>query len=256
MKIHSVTRQEFLELAYENTAEFLKKIDAPEAFIVKQFYAGKDILELRRTCFERGIATPASWHPLYDDCPDYHRLHDNYPQAYVKSRMHAFYHHGFYKSNAEIFRDFNDIFALKNYLAGCELDAHVHNKPSDGFIARVNLHHYPKGGGGQAEHIDPWGKLARVQTLIAASQIGKDYRKGGVYARTHEGGEQFFLDEYTEPGDMMVLSPAIPHGVAPIDPEENYSWETNDGRWIVLPLFVASDYPNPSTDKPRELQRA
>jgi len=256
MKLHILNKPDFLELAYRNTEKFLAQIDRPELFIVKQFYPVRDILQLRQTCYERGLNTEPSWHPLYDDCPDYHRLHDNYPNAYVKSRMHAFYHHGWYESNRALFDYFSEIFRLKNFLSGYPEDAHICHKPSAGYIARINLHHYPKGGGGQAEHIDPAGRFARIQTLIAASQIRTDYRRGGVYARKYSGDDACFLDEHTNPGDLMVLSPAIPHGVAPIDPELEYEWRTNDGRWIILPLFVASDYPNPEADKPRELERA
>ncbi len=52
---------------------------------------------------------------------------------------------------------------------------------------------------------------------------------------------------------MLVMTPAIRHGVAPIDPEYDYSPDTNDGRWIILPIFVHSDYPREQNIKPKQV---
>jgi hypothetical protein len=126
----------------------------------------------------------------------------------------------------------------------------LNNVPSDGYIARVNIHHYPKGGGYQAEHIDPVGPHAHIQTLIVASEFGKDFHSGGLYARQNATAEKFYVDALTSPGDLVVLSPGIYHGVGEVDPDHPYQWKSNDGRWMVLPIIVASDYPNPAAKKP------
>lgn len=253
MKINTLSKSDFFDLALNNTATFLNKIKHPEAFIVKEFYDEAFILNLRNKVFQRGQNEEASWHPFYDDCPDYHRLHDNYPKAYVKQKFHGFYHHNYFKANAELFEMMKDILVLKNILAGFDRDEFFNNKPSDGILPRINLHHYPKGGGYQAEHIDPDGPFAQIQTLIIASSYGKDFKTGGVYAREKLGGEKFYLDSFTKPGDMIVISPAIPHGVDPIDEKLEYSPNTNDGRWIILPLFLYSDYPNKKNIKPKQV---
>ncbi len=253
MNVHTLTKAGFLELALHETETFFRMIKQPEAIIVKHFYSPEFVLELRNKAFAWGQREPASWHPFLDDCPDYHRLHDNYPKAYVKQKFHGFYHHSYTQNNTAIFEQMKDIFILKNKLAGFEPESFLHNKPSDGILPRINVHHYPKGGGYQAEHIDPAGPFAQIQTLIVASAYGTDFKTGGVYARETEGGEKFYLDAYTEPGDMIVISPAIPHGVEPIDEYEPYSPDTNDGRWIILPLFLYSDYPHENNVKPKQL---
>ncbi len=50
---------------------------------------------LRNRAFEWGQTEEASWPPFYDNCPDYHRLYDNYPKAYVKQKFHGFYHRNY-----------------------------------------------------------------------------------------------------------------------------------------------------------------
>jgi hypothetical protein len=46
------------------------------------------------------------------------------------------------------------------------------------------------------------------------------------------------------------MSPGIHHGVDYVDPDLPYEWRTNDGRWMILPIIVGSDYPNPEVSKP------
>lgn len=250
IRVTEISRQDFTKLVYSRAEEFMERVNTPEVFVVKEFYDSGRIRALRDAAFQTGMTSESGWHPLHDDCPDYHRLHDNYPKAHVKQKMHAFYYHGWYPHNKDKFDFFLDIFAMKNFLAGFPENEFLGNIPSDGFIARVNIHHYPKGGGYQAEHIDPVGKHAQIQTLVAASEFGRDYSAGGVFARAAAGAEKNYVDPYMKPGDMLVMSPGIHHGVDPVDPDLAYDWRSNDGRWMILPIIVSSDYPNLEATKP------
>jgi len=252
MKVNIISKADFEALAYHHTEELFGRINKPEAYIVKSFYPADRITSIRKENFDWGIATEPGWHPCYDDVPDYHRIHDNYPKAHVKARMHAFYHHGFHKENESLFSFFADIFKLKNFLAGYPEGHFIKNTPSQGQIARVNLHNYPIGGGGQAEHIDPVSKFATLQTIVQASQIGVDYQQGGLYARETSQGEKVYIDQHTSIGDLMVLSPGIAHGVAPVDPDKEWNWKINKGRWMILPIIINSDYAGPENMKPKE----
>jgi hypothetical protein len=165
--------------------------------------------------------------------------------------MHGFYFHPWYPANRPIFGFFREIFEIKNFLAGLPSDAFLDNIPSHGQVARVNVHHYPSGGGYQAEHIDPTGAHARIQTLVVASEMGRDFNEGGLYARERADAEPQYLDYGTGPGDLIVLSPGIQHGVAPVDPNRpDYAWRSNSGRWIIIPIIVATDYPEFHPPKP------
>jgi len=253
MKVNTLTKAEFIQLFYSSTEEFMKRIHEPEVFVVKEFYPANEILALRERTFRAGQSSEPSWHPLKEGCPDYHRLHDNYEKAYVKGKIHTFYHHGYLEKNAPLFDYFREIFEMKNHLAGFAGGGNITNRPLDGLVARVNLHHYPKGGGYQAEHIDPAGRHARIQTLVQASRLGEDFQRGGLFARETPTSERFYIDRFTGPGDFMVLSPAIQHGVDTVDPEDVLDWNSNNGRWIILPIFVYSDYPHPENVKPAQV---
>ena len=194
MKINQITKDEFLNFVYEDSDLFLEKIRTPEIFIVKNFYSTEKCQNLRKITYEWGQKTPSSWHPFIDDCPDYHREHDNYPKAYVKQKFHGFYRHNYYIENNEVFQMFKEIFDVKNFLAGFKLNQFIDNIPSEGILPRVNVHHYPKGGGYQAEHIDPDGPFAQIQTLVIASTFGVDFKVGGVYARKELNSKKYYVD--------------------------------------------------------------
>ena len=256
MKIEVLGKEAFFSLAYQESHRFLEMIDASKVFVVKNLYNAEDTLGLREQAFKEGLLTEPSWHPCFDGVPDYHRLHDNYPGAYVRAKYHAYYHHGFHEKNNKLFDSFKEIFDLMSFFAGFEKNKFLKNIPSQGQIARVNIHHYPKGGGYQAEHIDPVSKFALFQTLVAASTKGLDYKEGGLYLRESKDSEPFFLDSFTEVGDAMVFSPGVAHGVDCIDPSDNYNWRTNSGRWIIMPVIINSDYPHENNIKPKEVGRS
>jgi hypothetical protein len=182
--------------------------------------------------------------------PDYHRINDEYPCSWVKARMHSYYFHRF-NERGHLFDAFKDIFDLKHFLAGEEPDRFLETIPSDEVISRVVSHQYPRGGGYLAEHMDPASRFARLQTIIQASTPGEDFQTGGLYLRTAEGAEAISIDEHSEPGDLMVLSPDVRHGVAPIDPDAELDWSRADGRWMILPIILRSDYDMDPDTKPK-----
>ena len=255
MIVNRISRTEFLEMTRDDLDGFMRRIEAPEVFVVKQFYPGDFILNFRHQTFARGLETDPGWHPLKDDCPDYHRVHDNYPKAHVKSKMHAFYFHGWFSHNKALFDAFREIFSLKNRLGGHPEDAFIDNRPSDGVVARVLVHHYPSGGGYQEEHVDPVADFAKLQTLISTSAYGSDFSEGGLYARQSNDGPRVYVDQYADPGDLMLLSPGIHHGVAPIDPDADYDWRVESGRWIIMPIMLYSDYLSGSVTRPRGVEQ-
>ena len=253
MIVNIISKTEFYDLALNHTKDFLDKINKPEVFVVKEYILPELCLKLRNESFDWGLKEKASWHKFDNDCPDYHRLHDNYPQAHVKQKFHGFYRHNYFPKNKELFNTLKEVFILKNKLAGFTDEEFFYNKPSNGILPRINVHHYPVGGGYQAEHIDPIGPYAQIQTLIVASVFGKDFKEGGVYARKELNGEKFYIDSYTEIGDMIVMSPGIPHGVESINDNDEYSPNINNGRWIILPLFLQSDYQSFNNVKPKQI---
>jgi hypothetical protein len=250
--IQITNRGEFLERVYDDTDGFMASIARNDVYVVRQFYPRDFVLDFRELLRKFSEEQEASWHPCLDGVPDYHRINDEYPGSWVKARMHSFFFHRF-NERGELFDSFRDIFALKNFLADEDPNAHLENIPSDGIISRVVAQQYPRGGGYLAEHSDPASPFAKLQTIIQASQIGEDFESGGLYLRPEPGAEPIWVDQHSEPGDLLVLTPDAPHGVAAIDPEAELDWSRPDGRWMILPIIIRSDYDLDPETKPKAL---
>jgi hypothetical protein len=249
-EIHALSRGEFLGRVYEDTDGFMQSIARNDVYVVKEFYPREFILEFREMLVGFSEQQEPSWHPCLDGVPDYHRINDEYERSWVKARMHSFLFHRFNERGA-IFDEFRDIFDLKNHLADEEPGAHLEAIPSDEIISRVVAQQYPRGGGYLAEHMDPTSRFAKLQTIIQASTPGKDFQSGGLYLREDANAEPTMIEPFTDVGDLMVLSPDVRHGVAPVDPEADLTWSVDDGRWMILPIILRSDYNMDPETKPK-----
>jgi len=253
MSVIVTTRREFLDFAYGDKAAFMRSIVAGDAYVVKAFYPRSLIDAYKSFLREWARKEQPSWHPCLDGVPDYHRINDEYAQSWVKARMHSFYLHRF-NANRDWFASFKDILEFKNFLRGAGPDENYDTIPSSGVISRITSHQYPVGGGYLAPHVDPKSDFALVQTIVQASDIGKDFSSGGLYYRPSDT-ETIYLDQYAEAGDLFVLTPDAEHGVAPIDPGEPTDWGLERGRWMILPVVIRSDYNMDPATKPRQVQR-
>jgi hypothetical protein len=224
-------------------SELTDRIENNEVFIVRGFMDEDLVDRFKGFCLDFSRDRDASWHPCLDGCPDYHRIHDNYAGAYVPSVQHGYYFHSWNEhfSKLNSFAGFGEVFDLKRNTGGLNDDSFMTNLPSQGPVARLVCHQYPRGGGGQSEHIDPVSPFAKVQTIIQASQPGVDYQIGGLYINDPDLGI-VNLDPLTRKGDLILASPGVRHGVAPIDPDEPIDWGRADGRWIIMPIIIHSDH--------------
>ena len=242
MQINLITKSQWHSLL-DHASELTDRIENNEVLIVRGFMAADLVEAFKGFCRDFSRNSEASWHPCLDGCPDYHRIHDNYPGAYVPSVQHGYYFHSWNQHFAQLngFPGFSKIFDLKRETGGLPDNAFLENLPSQGPIARLVCHQYPRGGGGQAEHIDPVSPFAKVQTIIQASEPGIDYITGGLYIDDPQLGV-VNLDPLTRKGDLILASPGVRHGVAPIDPRHSIDWNAADGRWIIMPIIIDSDH--------------
>jgi hypothetical protein len=253
MMIHTITREDLLDLVYRRQEEFLASIRRYDVYIVRSYYGREKVLAFNEFLRTIRDASEPSWHACLDGCPDYHRINDEYPKSYVRARMHSYYFHR-WNSNRDVFQDFKEVFEIKNALTGTDKDAYYDNVPSDGVISRIVSHQYPRGGGYLAEHIDPVNPFSLIQTIIQSSDHGVDYQQGGLYIRETQTAEPVFLDPYTRMGDMVVASPSLRHAVAPIDPDITLDWSKDDGRRMILLVVIRSDYNMDPQTKPRSVE--
>ena len=112
IKIHLVNKPEFNNLV--NSAQFIKDINE-NIYIVKGYYSVREIDKIKQICLEFSNEIEPAWYPCVDDCPDYHRLHNNYPKAHVQSIQHAYYFHR-WNGNHSLFNFFSNIFNMKSVL--------------------------------------------------------------------------------------------------------------------------------------------
>ncbi len=250
--IHIVERPDFLDFVNGNQDAFMKSIADNNVYIVKNFYPRDLILAFRERLIEISERERPSWHPCTDGVPDYHRINDEYEGSWVRARMHGFYFHPF-NSNGGACEPFRDILRIKNRLRGVDQDADYEALPSSGRISRVVSQHYPRGGGYLKEHIDPHSDFALIQTIVQASTPGVHFNAGGLYMRERENSPALHLDEYSDIGDLFVLTPAVRHGVAPIDPDMQLDWNLDNGRLMILPLVLESDYNMNPDAKPKQV---
>jgi hypothetical protein len=248
--MQTISRTQFLDLSYNHSVEFMASIENFETYVVKQFYPAERIRAFREFLKTVAQASEPSWHACLDGCPDYHRINDEYPKSWVKAKMHSYYFHRWNK-HRDMFADFKEIFEIKNVLAGAGKDDHFDSIPSSGVISRVVSHQYPRGGGYLAEHVDPTSPFALIQTIIQASTFGEDFFSGGLYVRHSANSKPEMIDHVTQMGDLIVASPHIHHGVAPIDADCKVDWSRSDGRWMILPVVIRSDYNTDVSTKPR-----
>lgn len=250
MNLRPFQRQEFLDLVFGHPDDFMGSIERNDVFLVRHFFSRNLVLKFRETLRAFNRSCVASWHPCLDHCPDYHRVNNEYEKSYVKAKMHSYYFHR-WNANKEFFGQFKEIFKVKNFLIGQPEDAYYDNIPSQGIISRIVCHQYPRGGGYLAEHLDPVNPFAKIQTIIQASDYGLEFEKGGLYVRETPQSEMIFIDPLAPLGDLVVASPNIRHGVAPVDPQRELDWNAEDGRWMILPIIIRSDYNVDPTTKPR-----
>lgn len=243
-----------MDLVYHDPESLMRSIQDLDVYIVKKFYARDKILKFREFLADISRASEPSWHPCLNGCPDYHRINDEYPKSYVKGKVHQYFFHR-WNEHKDVFDEFKEIFEIKNSLAGADQDDYYDNVPSQGIISRIVAHQYPRGGGYLEEHIDPISSFALIQTIIQASDYECDFETGGLFVRETSDQEPLMIDQYSEMGDLMVLTPYARHGVAPIDPERKLDWTAADGRWMILPVVIRSDYAVDLETKPKAVAR-
>jgi hypothetical protein len=249
--VEHLSRDELLARVAGEPEALLRSLD-DTVYVVDGFHPAERVRRFRAMAEAFAAGRPPAWHACLDGVPDFHRIVDEYPGAWIRSRMHAFVFHRF-NGNAALFDEFRDVFRIKARLAGADEAAFLEAVPSDGVIARVASNQYPRGGGYLAEHRDPTSPYARLQTIVQASDPGEDFTEGGLYVRDDDGGAPVMIDPHSRMGDLLVLSPHVRHGVAPIDPDAELDWSTANGRWMILPILVVSDYDTDRAKRPRQV---
>lgn len=180
-----------------------------------------------------GRSSLPNWRPIEPGCPNFHRLNWDDERSYVKAAFHQF---SFFAWNQDVFRLFahlRDLFRLRNRMCGAAEDAFLSGDPKEGAVARFSAQFYPSGGGYMNGHVDPVGEYQIVVPILAMSAYGEDFNSGGLWVDMPDGS-RLEADPLVRPGDVIWFHPQRPHGVAPIDPEDELDWPAFKGRWSAI----------------------
>lgn len=220
------------DLGVLSTEAVLAHLASDGVFIVKKYWSKSQVLEFREYIKSFAKRVEPKWYPIDDDSPSYHRINDEYPGSYVKTRSHQFNFHLWQEDASSVFSRFRELFEIRaKWSKQSNLDF-VTRKPSDGFGTRVTVNHYPRGGGYLAEHTDPVNPFNLFQTLIKGSERGKDYNTGALQVRAASKEQSVSVDVPWEIGDLIIFDPSrIIHGVTSIDSDETLDWILDHGRY-------------------------
>jgi len=127
---------------------------------------------------------------------------------------------------------------LRNRLLGLGDDYAI--GPIEGGVwTAARIQHYPCGGGFLASHVDANSVAVSetrtgryVQLLLAMTQRGVDFERGGAYLERPTG--RLDLEAGLRPGDVLVYDGRGTHGVADIDPHRVLDLRRLEGRLVGL----------------------
>lgn len=239
IRVVELSKKSFFDL---EPRDVKKNVDLGTIYLVKNVINKEKIFQIRKEVKEWSLEEPQCWMALDENCKNFHRINDEYEKSYVKTKAHTFYYNLWLEESRGISEDFLDIFDFKRKIMNFPDLGYLENRPQDGFVSRVIIHHYPLGGGFMEEHTDPVNDYNPIQTIIQASDKGKDYTTGGLYVKDQETNNEIFIDDIFEIGDMIVFNPNLSHGVKPIDIELQTDWSVEKGRYLIIPLSLRSDY--------------
>ena len=216
----------------ETIQEIRKDIQNGDVYILKNYFSKDLIYSIREYCKRVGQNSIPNYVPIEEGAPNFHRMNRLDKRAYVKGCFHQFSFFPWTQDYFNLFELTKKAYALKNLTSNHEADKFLDSTPTDGCTARLAVQFYPKGNGLLNKHVDPVDKHQLTVPIMIMSEKGKDFIRGGAYVE--KDGKKIILDEECEMGDIVYFSAEIPHGVLPIDPEDNTPWLDFQGRWMLL----------------------
>ena len=219
-------------LAHDN--EIYQELFDGKVFILRSTHSEEQMVKLKKIIHEFGQSTPECFYKIQGDCPNFHVTNQDNPLYKVLMSIHSYHFFSWNDSPINIFGDVSE--ALEVYETLCEYDPReiLRNTCDDDVVARIQIHHYPTGGGHTQMHIDPT-TFVKVAWITMMTKRGVDYENGGLYVLDISGNK--FYPELSldlNIGDTVVLYPQMIHGVDAIDAGHTSEWASDNGRWALI----------------------
>lgn len=213
--------------------EMRTNIKAGDSYIFTGASNRQQLQPIREYLIKIGQNSLPNYQAIERGAPNFHRINDMDPRAYVKGCFHQF---SFFPWNQDVFNfftQFQKIYYLKNRLSCLPADIFLKQEPEKDCIARLSFQFYPVGGGVLNSHADPFDHHQLTVPVMMMSKKGEDFQHGGGYVMTPDQ-QKILLDDICDWGDVTFFNAQVVHGVAEIDPEKPRHWLDFEGRWIML----------------------
>jgi hypothetical protein len=156
-------------------------------------------------------------------------------EPYAQVLQSTYFHESY--PNPHFSAVFQLLITLRNQLTPTRLDFGS-DPQRDGMWNACRIHHYPRGGGFIMGHRDTHfpailGEQGYIQILYLLSKKGVDFNTGGGFIGNLKG-KRIDIEEEAGFGSLVFFDGRILHGVADVDPTENFSLESPNGRLAAL----------------------
>jgi len=223
---------EFRNRVLNHDDEIYKDIYEGKVFILKDAFPKEEVHKLRKVIHQFGQTTPPSFHKILGNCPNFHNINEENTRYNVLMRVHSY--HFFSWNDYPVDMNQYVFKALEVYETLCEQDPAkiIYNTCEDDIVTRIQVHHYPLGGGHTQLHRDPT-ELVKVAMIMMMTKVGVDYESGGLYF-LDMFGDKFYPEPSLDVGDIVVFYPRLLHGVEAVDAGKTSEWDSENGRWTLL----------------------
>jgi hypothetical protein len=174
--------------------------------------------------------TVPAYAPITHHSENFYRTNFEDPRAFIKGHFHQINFFPWNEDNFNFYSLFQNIFNLKNSLNRSDQEKFLNGKDKD-FVPKISFQFYDSGAGFLERHTDPVGEHQSVVPILAMSSKGSDFDTGGLEVMANK--EWIIVDDYVEPGDLILIRGDLPHGVRRIDPEKKFDL-LSTGRWMGL----------------------
>jgi hypothetical protein len=111
----------------------------------------------------------------------------------------------------------------------------IKNEKKKKIYRKVQVIHYPVGGGFFEEHKHPRNPT-NYGFIITLSKKKKDFKEGVTNFKINKKNLSLEKFDVTK-GDLILFKFDLPHSITPCDPNKNLTFDTK-GRWtMVLPVY-------------------
>ncbi len=245
-KIVSLPFKEFSQqvLAQEShfVEDMVKSLYQGDLYILRKVFSVDFINQLKQKLWAWGNSTPSEFHKMFDGVPDFHRhIVGELIQKYsFEASKHSYYFFPWNNDPFSVFQAVRPVWRVIKVLGGSAPDRCERHLPHDGVVERMQVAHLPPGTGFMEMHTDPI-ENNKIIIVGAMSKKGIDYLQGGVFF-LDQNNQRVEIDNFLEMGDLYIGYPSLPHAVDTIEGDKNFTGLSLQGRWILLPFMVYSDY--------------